>query len=175
LRRVLIVLLGCIAFQMLSVSTEAYAAEDNAETKELFPPGFPFSEPAGDMRPPEAAQESNEEAPSRENRASKAVPSQEPADEGSRSSAGSSRRVISTAYCHTGVMASGKRTYVGAAAMNGAPLGTSYQVLDGPRAGETFVIEDRIGGGSSFDIAYPGNCEGARRYGRRSIFIRRVW
>lgn len=80
----------------------------------------------------------------------------------------------STAYCLTGTMASGRRVYSGAAAMNGVPLGTRYQVLSGPRAGETFVVEDRIGRGSAFDIAYPGNCGAARQYGRRTISIRQV-
>jgi hypothetical protein len=84
------------------------------------------------------------------------------------------QRVTSTAYCLTGTMASGRRVYPGAAAMNGTPLGSRYQVLDGPRAGETFVIEDRIGYGSSFDIAYPGDCRGAYSYGRRTISIRPV-
>jgi hypothetical protein len=84
------------------------------------------------------------------------------------------RRVSSTAYCLTGTMASGRRVYSGAAAMNGTPLGSRYEVLDGPRAGETFVVEDRIGHGSAFDIAYPGDCRGAYGYGRRTISIRPV-
>ena len=84
------------------------------------------------------------------------------------------RRVSSTAYCLTGTMASGRRVYRGAVAMNGTPLGSRYQVLDGPRAGETFVVEDRIGYGSAFDIAYPGDCGGAYSYGRRTISIRPV-
>jgi hypothetical protein len=84
------------------------------------------------------------------------------------------RRVSSTAYCLTGTMASGRRVYPGAAAMNGTPLGSRYEVLDGPRAGETFVVEDRIGHGSAFDIAYPGDCRGAYSYGRRTISIRPV-
>lgn len=84
------------------------------------------------------------------------------------------RRVSSTAYCLTGTMASGRRVYRGAVAMNGTPFGSRYQVLDGPRAGETFVVEDRIGRGSSFDIAYPGDCRGAMSYGRRMVTIRPV-
>lgn len=84
------------------------------------------------------------------------------------------RRVSSTAYCLTGTMASGRRVYWGAAAMNGTPLGSRYQVLDGPRAGETLTVEDRIGHGSAFDIAYPGDCRGATNYGRRTISIRPV-
>ncbi len=84
------------------------------------------------------------------------------------------RRVNSTAYCLTGRMASGRNTYWGAAAMNGVPLGSRYRVLDGPRAGQTMVIEDRIGHSSGFDIAYPGNCGAARNYGRRTISIQKV-
>lgn len=83
-------------------------------------------------------------------------------------------RMSSTAYCLTGLMASGRPMYRGAAAMNGVPLGSRYQVLDGPRSGEKFTIEDRIGRGSSFDIAYPGNCRAASLYGRRVISIRRI-
>lgn len=71
-------------------------------------------------------------------------------------------------------MASGRSTYWGAAAMNGVPLGVRYRVLDGPRAGATLVVEDRIGHGSGFDIAYPGNCGAAMQYGRRTISIQRA-
>ncbi len=104
-------------------------------------------------------------------------PEEEQAPRAERSTAqdgAGARQVTSTAYCLTGTMASGRRVYQGAAAMNGTPLGSRYQVLDGPRAGETFVIEDRIGYGSSFDIAYPGDCRGAYNYGRRRISIRPV-
>jgi hypothetical protein len=108
---------------------------------------------------------------------SREEPEEEPQPRGERSTVqdpAGLRRVSSTAYCLTGTMASGRRTYWGAAAMNGTPLGSTYQVLDGPRAGETFVIEDRIGYGSTFDIAYPGDCRGAYNYGRRTISIRPV-
>ena len=84
------------------------------------------------------------------------------------------QQVVSTAYCLTGRMASGRLTYWGAAAMNGVPLGARYHVLDGPRAGSTLVVEDRVGRGSTFDIAYPGSCGGAMQYGRRTISIQRV-
>lgn len=87
---------------------------------------------------------------------------------------GPERRVLSTAYCLTGRMASGKPVYEGAAAMNGVPLGSKFMVADGPRAGEVFTIEDRIARGSGFDIAYPGNCVQALQYGRRSIRINKV-
>lgn len=84
------------------------------------------------------------------------------------------RQVSSTAFCLTGTMASGRRAYSGAVAMNGAALGSRYLVLSGPRAGETFTVEDRIGRGSAFDIAYPGDCAGAAGYARRTISIRAV-
>ena len=83
-------------------------------------------------------------------------------------------RVNSTAYCLTGTMANGRRAHWGAVAMNGPTFGTRYEVLDGPFAGHTFVVSDRIGHSSQFDIAMPGNCTGAINYGRRTITIRRV-
>lgn len=84
---------------------------------------------------------------------------------------GPERQVLSTAYCLTGRMASGKPVYDGAAAMNGVPLGSKFKVLDGPRSGEIFTIEDRLPKRSGFDIAYPGKCGQALQYGRRSIRI----
>lgn len=83
-------------------------------------------------------------------------------------------RVESTAYCLTGTMASGKKVYEGAAAMNGVPLGTKYQIINGPEAGKIYTIEDRISHSSEFDIAYPGDCDAAIEYGRRTIKIERV-
>lgn len=80
-------------------------------------------------------------------------------------------QVESTAYCLTGTMASGKPVYEGAAAMNGVPLGSKYRVVDGPEAGKIYTIEDRIGHSSEFDIAFPGDCEAAMQYGRRTINI----
>jgi 3D (Asp-Asp-Asp) domain-containing protein len=83
---------------------------------------------------------------------------------------GDERVVTSTAYCLTGRTASGAPARAGMAAMNGVPLGSRWQV-DG---GGVFVIADRIGHGSQFDIAMPGDCDAARRYGRRTITVRRV-
>jgi 3D (Asp-Asp-Asp) domain-containing protein len=80
------------------------------------------------------------------------------------------RRVSSTAYCLRGRMASGRPTYSGAAAMNGVPLGSRWHVVE---LGRTFVIEDRIGHGSQFDIWFA-SCEAAIQYGRRTVTIRRV-
>jgi 3D (Asp-Asp-Asp) domain-containing protein len=87
-----------------------------------------------------------------------------------RAGTGDIRNVTSTAYCLTGIMANGQHTYRGAVAMNGVPLGSVWEV-DG---GGIYTVADRIGHGSSFDIAMPGDCEGARAYGRRTITIRRV-
>lgn len=80
------------------------------------------------------------------------------------------RTVSSTAYCLTGTMANGQRVFRGAVAMNGVPLGSRWRIV----GGGTFVVADRIGHGSGFDIAMPGDCDGARRYGRRTVTIERV-
>ena len=83
-------------------------------------------------------------------------------------------RVESTAYCMTGYMANGDHTHTGAAAMNGVPLGTKFRVHTGPLKGTTLTVKDRIGSGSDFDVAMPGDCNRAYRYGRRTVNIRRV-
>lgn len=87
-------------------------------------------------------------------------------------------RVSSTAYCLTGRMSSGRRTYVGAVAGvrrgHGGPyfpLGTRVRVSDSPWGPGVFTVEDRIGHGSQLDFAMPGNCKGARRWGRRPITV----
>lgn len=100
-----------------------------------------------------------------------AAPAPQPA---ASPASGPRRTVHSTAYCLTGQMASGRRVYTGAAAMNGVPLGVRYRVLSGPAAGRVFTIEDRIGSGSQFDIAYPGDCYSARQYGSRTISVERM-
>lgn len=82
------------------------------------------------------------------------------------------RRVSSTAYCLTGTMANGERAHAGAVAMNGVRFGTRFEVLTGPQAGQVLTVKDRIGHGSQFDVAMPGDCAAARQYGRRSISIR---
>lgn len=84
------------------------------------------------------------------------------------------RSVSSTAYCLTGTMANGRRVYSGAVAMNGVPFGSRWEVLSGPWAGRVLTVADRIGHGSQFDVAMPGNCRAAINYGRRTIKIRRV-
>lgn len=88
-----------------------------------------------------------------------------------RVSQGGVRSVNSTCYNLRGTMASGKRVYAGAVAMNGVPFGTRYEVLSGPAAGRVLTVEDRIGHGSQFDIWMSSGCSS---YGRRQITIRRV-
>ena len=80
----------------------------------------------------------------------------------------------STAYCLTGTMANGQKVYRGAAAMNGVPLGSRWRVSGGPFSGSVFTVADRIGHSSGFDIAMPGDCAAAMRYGRHSITVSRV-
>ncbi|MGH2556396.1 MAG: hypothetical protein ACRDHO_11840 [Actinomycetota bacterium] len=82
------------------------------------------------------------------------------------------QEVDSTAYCLTETMANGELAHPGAAAMNGVPFGTRVVVLDGPLGGRRLVVKDRIGRGSEFDVAMPGECRRAREYGRRQIRIR---
>lgn len=89
------------------------------------------------------------------------------------------RQVASTAYCETGTMANGERTYDGAVAMGTKknpepPFGTRFRVLSGPFAGRTLTVADRIGHGSQFDIAMPGRCPAALEYGRKQITVERV-
>jgi 3D (Asp-Asp-Asp) domain-containing protein len=84
---------------------------------------------------------------------------------------GDTRTVSSTAYCLTGTMANGQRVYRGAVAMNGVPMGSRWQVVE---TGAVYTVADRIGHSSGFDIAMPGDCSGARAYGRRTITVRRV-
>ena len=79
--------------------------------------------------------------------------------------------VSSTAYEWTGDrMASGEWPYYGAAACNFLPIGTRVLVLDGSKAGGVFVVKDRIGRGSDFDI-YLGDVNIANQYGRQFIRI----
>ena len=70
-------------------------------------------------------------------------------------------------------MANGKWVHDGAAAMNNVPFGSQWLVLDGTMAGRVFVVEDRIGSGSEFDI-WIYDCNSAIQYGRQQIRIQRV-
>lgn len=83
---------------------------------------------------------------------------------------GETRRVSSTAHCLTGTTASGVPARWGTAAMNGVPLGSVWRV----HGGGTYVITDRIGHSSGFDIAMPGDCAAAGAYGRRTITVGRI-
>lgn len=86
---------------------------------------------------------------------------------------GSPQAVSSTAYCETGRMADGEYAHDGAVSSKVLPRGSSWRVLDGPLEGRTFVVED-TGPGAYFDVSMPGDCDGARAYGRRSIQIEAV-
>lgn len=81
--------------------------------------------------------------------------------------------VRSTAYCESGLMASGAFTYWGAVAM-AEPFGSRWLVLSGPLAGQVFTAADRYGWGTQFDVAMPGECGRARVYGLRIIQVVRV-
>lgn len=100
-------------------------------------------------------------------------PPAEPAP-GPAPASGPARRVNSTAYCLTGTMANGRRVFHGAVAMNGVAFGTRWRILDGPLAGRVLTVADRIGHSSQFDVAMPGDCQAARRYGRRTVTIERL-
>lgn len=78
----------------------------------------------------------------------------------------------STAYCLTGTMANGERVYRGAVAANRWPLGTRVWVSDSPYGAGTFEVADRIGHSSQLDFGMPGDCAGARQWGRRTIRVR---
>jgi 3D (Asp-Asp-Asp) domain-containing protein len=84
---------------------------------------------------------------------------------------GDTRTVSSTAYCLTGTMANGQRVFRGAVAMNGVPMGSRWRVVE---TGEVYVVADRVGHSSGFDIAMPADCAAAVRYGRRTVTVERV-
>jgi hypothetical protein len=90
---------------------------------------------------------------------------------------------MGASFVVAGGMANGSPVYAGAVAMNGVAFGTRWHVVarfdratetwidvDGP----TYTVADRIGHGSQFDVAMPGDCDGARSYGRRRLRIERV-
>lgn len=85
-------------------------------------------------------------------------------------SGGAGETVSSTAYCLTGAMADGSPARAGAVAANAWPLGTRLRVSPSP-VGEVVVVEDRIGSGSQLDFALPGDCAGARAWGRRAVSV----
>lgn len=67
-------------------------------------------------------------------------------------------------------MANGQPAYRGAVAANGWPLGTRLRVSPSP-VGEEVVVADRVGAGSQLDFALPGDCAGARAWGRRAVVV----
>lgn len=76
-----------------------------------------------------------------------------------------------TAYCVRGTMASGKQTYRGAV----ATISRSYAFGTRVRIGDlgVFVVEDRIGHSSQWDIWFS-SCAEARQFGRRQLSVRIV-
>lgn len=105
-------------------------------------------------------------------RASRSVsrPRPNPPDAAPSAGGGDVRTVSSTAYCLTGTMANGQRVYRGAVAMNGVPMGSRWEVVE---TGAVYTVADRIGHGSGFDI-WMASCDEARKYGRRTVVVRRV-
>ena len=77
----------------------------------------------------------------------------------------------STAYCETGLMANGHHTHRGAVAANRWPLGTVLRVSDSPYGPGLFTVEDRYGWGTQLDFSMPGDCAGARAWGRRIVRV----
>lgn len=74
-----------------------------------------------------------------------------------------------TAYCLTGVMANGERVFDGAVAANRWPLGTRLRVVE---LGRTFTVADRSApGATDVDVAMPGRCGEARRFGRQHLTV----
>lgn len=78
------------------------------------------------------------------------------------------RRVESTCYTLTGNMASGKKVYDGAVAMNNIPFGTEVYVVEHDKV---YVVEDRIGWGSSFDV-WMSDYKKCQAFGRRYLNIK---
>ena len=89
------------------------------------------------------------------------------------SSGGATRRVTSTGYCLEGTTASGVPVGTGMVAMNGVALGSRWRIHDGPYAGTTLEVTDRIGHSTEFDIWFD-DCADAMAYGRRTITVERV-
>lgn len=54
------------------------------------------------------------------------------------------------------------------------PMGVVVSVSAGPYGAGTYVVADRIGWGSQLDFAMPGDCRGARRWGRRQVVVVQV-
>lgn len=54
------------------------------------------------------------------------------------------------------------------------PMGSVVSVSAGPYGAGTYVVGDRIGWGSQLDYAMPGDCRGARAWGRRQVAVQQV-
>lgn len=77
-----------------------------------------------------------------------------------------SQPLEATSYCQNGITASGQRPFVGEVAANIYPLGTHLVVSPAVWGRTRFVVEDRIGWGSSIDF-YTPDCRAAIDFGRR--------
>ena len=73
-----------------------------------------------------------------------------------------------TMYCDHGTMANGQQTHLGAVAtiQRDIPFGTTV-VIEGMG---TYVVEDRIGYGSEFDI-WTSACSTANNFGRHRMRV----
>jgi 3D (Asp-Asp-Asp) domain-containing protein len=87
------------------------------------------------------------------------------------------RNVDTTSFCEKGIMANGQQTHPGVAAANNLRLGTRIQLVGrqaGPYGQRRYIIEDRIGSGSSLDL-WVSDCSAARRFGRHRTSYRIGW
>lgn len=84
------------------------------------------------------------------------------------------RTVSSTAYCLTGTMSNGEKAHKMAVAVpQGAyPLNSYVVVSDGPYGAGRYKVADHIGHSSQLDFAMPGDCSGAKQWGRRQVTVR---
>jgi 3D (Asp-Asp-Asp) domain-containing protein len=95
------------------------------------------------------------------------------------------QRGNSTAYClqgrggwvHTAVATARAAGHQGMVAVprpgraGHYPMGTVLVLSAGPAGAGTYVVGDRIGRGSQVDFAMPGDCRGARLWGRRTVAV----
>lgn len=80
------------------------------------------------------------------------------------------RSVSSTCYSLTSNNAAGRSPRQGDVAMNGVPMGSRWLVKE---TGAIYVVADRIGHSSQFDIWNPSTTW-CKNYGRRQIHVRRI-
>lgn len=72
-----------------------------------------------------------------------------------------------TAYCTSGITASGRYVQFGYVAQNGLPFGTRVRLYPPAFGRSVFRVQDRIGAGSNLDI-YINSCYQAIQFGRRT-------